>query len=53
MRKRVIWILDNIPETINAVDTRYCCCSPVKFTPPGPLRIMGGVITPANMASAC
>lgn len=49
----VIWMLDKIPDTISAVETRYCCCSVDKLAPPGPDRINGGVMMPASIASAC
>lgn len=42
-----------MPDTINAVETRYCCCSTGRLTPPDPARINGGVMMPANMASEC
>lgn len=42
-----------MPDTINAVETRYCCCSTGRLTPPAPERINGGVMMPANMANAC
>jgi len=45
--------MDKIPDTIRAVDTRYCVCSGARLTPPLPLRMMGGVMIPANMARAC
>ena len=49
----VIWMQDSRPETIKAVDTRYCVSAAERLTPPGPDRMMGGVIMPANMARAC
>ena len=36
------------PLTIRAVDTRYWVISAGRLTPPAPLKIMGGVTTPAN-----
>ena len=43
--------MERIPQTINDVETRYCCISKVKFAEFA--RIMGGVMIPANMANAC
>lgn len=45
-------MLDNIPQTINAVETRYCWASADKFAPPAPPRRIGGETTPANIARA-
>ena len=40
------------PLTIRAVDTRYCVMAGGRLTPEGPLRIMGGVTTPANFKTS-
>lgn len=45
--------MDNKPETIKAVETRYCCISPVRLAPAAPLSRIGGVMIPASMARAC
>lgn len=42
-----------MPETIKAVETRYCWDSRSKLTPEAPDNMIGGVTTPANMARAC
>ncbi len=53
MWNRVIWMQDSRPETIRAVDTKYWVWSAGRLTPPDPLKMMGGVMMPANMARAC
>lgn len=53
MWKRVIWIEERIPQTIREVETRYCCKSGGKLAPPVVDRMIGGVITPASIESAC
>ena len=53
MWKRVICIDDNMPQTMSEVDTRYCWSSTDKFAPPGPLRMIGGVMMPASIDKAC
>ena len=40
-----------MPQTIRDVDTRYCEVIGSKFA--APPRMMGGVITPANIERAC
>lgn len=49
----VIWMHESKPETMRAVDTRYCVWSGPRLTPPAPLMMMGGVMMPASMARAC
>lgn len=53
MWKRVIWTKDRMPETIRAVDTRYCSCSWVKLAPPAPAMMSGGLMMPASMDREC
>lgn len=51
MWNRVICTEDRIPDTIRDVETRYCERSTERLA--ALARIMGGVITPANIARAC
>ena len=48
----VIWMADNIPQTTNEVETRYCWSLANRFAPPAPPRIIGGETTPASIARA-
>lgn len=42
-----------VPDTMRAVETRYCCMSVGRLTPLVPDIRSGGVMTPASMANAC
>lgn len=44
-------MVERIPQTINEVETRYCCISKVKCAEFA--SMIGGVMMPANIASEC